>query len=297
MAVNDADYVLLTAARNEAAYIEGTIRSVLEQSLRPRRWVIVSDGSTDETDRIVQDYARSAGFIIFLRLDGRPANGVDFSRKVVCLSHALALLSGVSYAFIGNLDADVTFGPDYFERLIKSFKVNPRLGIAGGRLHEPQNGRFVPRYLSEEQYVPGAVQFFRRDCFEQVGGYVSSRWGGEDTIAVVSARMMGWQTRTVADLQVFHHKVSDRARGWMAERFREGAMFYDLGSQPLIEFLKCIRCLMKKPYVVQAIAHFCGYTWRALLREPRPVSKAFIRYMRQEQKFRLLRTLRMIDGE
>lgn len=290
------NYVLMTAARNEAAYIEGTIRAVLTQTYKPKRWVIVSDGSTDETDNIIKDYARSVDFIVLARRDD-DTPGVDFRRKVKCLRQALNLLAGISYEFIGNLDADITFGPAYFETLVQIFQQNPKLGLAGGRLFELRDGHFLPRYLSENRYVPGAVQFFRRECFEQVGGYLPSRWGGEDTIAVVSARMAGWQTATITHLQVIHHKIGDGTRGLMFERFREGAMFYDLGSQPVIEFLKCVRCLIRKPYAVQALARFCGYISRALRREPRPVSNEFIRYLRQEQKVRLLRTLQIIDGD
>ena len=87
------------------------------------------------------------------------------------------------YHFIGNLDADITFDESYYENLLEEFQKNPKLGIAGGMLFEESNGKFMPRYLSEMRYVPGGVQLFRRTCYEQVGGYLPSRWGGEDTIA------------------------------------------------------------------------------------------------------------------
>ena len=215
MPETSTEYVLLTAARNEAAYIEGTLRAVLAQSRKPRRWVIVSDGSTDETDQIVRNYASQADFIVFARRDDG-SGGVDFARKVQALRHGYEMLEGLPYDFIGNLDADVTFEADYFETLLGEFHKNPKLGIAGGMIFEPLNGRFMPRYLSEPQYVPGAVQLFRRACFDQVGGYALSRCGGEDTIAVVTARMKGWETRSVPGLQVFHHKVADAIPGAVA---------------------------------------------------------------------------------
>ncbi|MEJ5358032.1 MAG: glycosyltransferase family 2 protein [Desulfobacterales bacterium] len=285
------DYVLLTAARNEAAFIEGTIRSVLLQSHRPLRWVIVSDGSTDETDRIVQRYAGAAEFIAYART-GERRGGVDFAKKVQALHRGRELLQGLHYDFIGNLDADITFGPGYFQELLEIFRKNPHLGVAGGRLYEPYNGKFVPRYLSEERYVPGAVQLFRRECFEQIGGYVLNRWGGEDTIAVVAARMKGWQTASVATLQVFHHKVGEANRGWAQERFREGTMFYSMGSHPLFELLKCLRWLGRKPLFLQGAVRLWGYAWACFRGEGRPVSAEFVRYLRSEQRARLMNVLR-----
>ena len=169
-------YVLLTAARNEEEYIENVIISVMAQSRRPRKWVIVSDGSTDETDRIVRSYESKTDFIVFARRDDR-SGSVDFARKVQALRHGQSMLEDLSYGFIGNLDADITFDAGYFETLLGEFREHPKLGIAGGTLYEPVNGRFMPRYLSEPQYVPGAVQLFRRACFEQIGGYALSRWG------------------------------------------------------------------------------------------------------------------------
>ncbi len=171
------DYVLMTAARNEAAYIEGTIKAVLSQTVKPRLWVIVSDGSTDGTDEIIREYEKNEGFLVYLRRHD-PSSQVDFRRKVESLRLSQAMFNNLSYDFIGNLDADITFHADYFEILLHEFNKKPGLGIAGGVLYEPFNGRFVPRYLSEKRYVPGAVQLFRRQCYEQVGGYVGLRWGG-----------------------------------------------------------------------------------------------------------------------
>lgn len=289
-AVSEKDYVLLTAARNEEEFIEGTLQSVTAQSRRPRRWVIVSDGSTDDTDRIIQAYEKQHDFIIFARRDNR-SRGVDFARKVQALRQGEGMLEGLSFDFIGNLDADITFEADYFENLLKEFRKRPKLGIAGGMISEPVNGRFMPRNLSEAQYVPGAVQLFRRACFEQIGGYALSRWGGEDTIAVVTARMKGWETQSIPGLHAYHHKVADESRGQWNERFREGVMFHALGSHPLFELLKSIRWMAKAPYILQGAVRMCGYIWAACSGQKRPVSEEFIRYLRSEQRGRLKGTV------
>ena len=176
MGITETDYVLLTAARNEESYIEDTIRSVVAQKRLPLKWVIISDGSTDETDRIIQSYVKQYDFIVYARRDEK-SDGISFARKVFALRHGYELLAGLEYQFIGNLDADITFDESYYEHLIGEFQKNPKLGIAGGMLYEESNGKFMPRYLSEMRYVPGGVQLFRRTCYEQVGGYLPSRWG------------------------------------------------------------------------------------------------------------------------
>ncbi len=290
------NYVLMTAARNEAAYIEGTIKAVLSQTVKPRLWVIVSDGSTDGTDEIIRGYEKNAGFVVYLRRND-PSSKADFRRKVESLRLAQAMFNRLSYDFIGNLDADITFPADYFEILLHEFSKTPGLGIAGGVLYEPINGRFVRRYLSEERYVPGAVQFFRRECYEQVGGYLGLRRGGEDTVAVVSARMKGWKTLSVQGLPAFHHKVGSKTGSALRGRFREAAMFYCLGSDPLFEILKSLRWMGRRPYFLQGIARLCGYVWAVCHDEKPHVSMDFIRYLRQEQRKRLREALKVSPRE
>ncbi len=276
----------MTAARNEAAYIEGTIKAVLSQTVKPRLWVIVSDGSTDGTDEIIREYEKNEGFLVYLRRHD-PSSQVDFRRKVESLRLSQAMFNNLSYDFIGNLDADITFHADYFEILLHEFNKKPGLGIAGGVLYEPFNGRFVPRYLSEERYVPGAVQLFRRKCYEQVGGYVGLRWGGEDTVAVVSAWMKGWETLSIQGLPAFHHKVGLETGSVLRWRFYEASMFYYLGSDPVFEILKSLRWMGRRPYFLQGISRLCGYVWALCHDEKRHVSNEFIRYLRREQRRRL----------
>lgn len=283
---NGRDYVLLTAARNEESYIEDTILSVVAQKRRPLKWVIISDGSTDETDRIIQSYVKQYDFIVYARRDEK-SDGISFARKVFALRHGYGLLAGLEYQFIGNLDADITFDESYYENLLEEFQKNPKLGIAGGMLFEESNGKFTPRYLSEMRYVPGGVQLFRRTCYEQVGGYLPSRWGGEDTIALVMARMNGWEVKSIPGIHGFHNKSSVVTRGLLRERFRNGVMFYALGSHPTFEVIKSMQRISEKPYVIGSIVRMCGYMWAACKRETRPASNEFVRYLRNEQWTRL----------
>jgi len=282
--MNKADkYVLITAAHNEAAYIEATIQSVLAQTILPARWVIVSDGSTDETDRIIKAYEEKHDFIVYARREKEKSEEANFASKVYAIRHAYKQLAGQEYDFIGNLDADITLEDSYYANLIKGFHKNQKLGIAGGLLYEESEGQFNSRPLSEIRYVPGALQLFRRACYEQVGGYVPSKWGGEDTIAVVTARMKGWETRSIPGIHGYHHKKSEVSRGHSREWFRNGVMFHALGSHPMFELMKSLRFMTRKPYIMGGVIRMYGYVWAACCMKERPVSAEFVKYFRSEQ--------------
>src|SRR5437588_447131 len=162
-----AQYVLITPARNEAKYIGGLIESVLAQTRPPLRWIIVDDGSTDGTGAVTAKYAQLHDFIMPLRAAG--SSGRSFGSKVRAFQFAYDHLRGVRFEFIGNLDADVTLQPDYYGRILEQFESDPRLGIAGGVIFERTSvGSW--RDVSSPDLVAGAIQFFRRQCFDEIGG-------------------------------------------------------------------------------------------------------------------------------
>ncbi|MBJ6725360.1 glycosyltransferase family 2 protein [Geomesophilobacter sediminis] len=277
-----AMYALITPAYNEERYLEKTVASVLAQTILPLRWVIVSDGSTDRTDAIAQSCAREHPFIRFLR---RPkgGGGGDFAAKVRAFGAGYDLLRGVPYQFLGNLDADVSFEPEYFESILEEYRRSPGLGIASGRIWEEQDGELRPLPFDDTRYVSGRVQLFRRECFEAIGGYRPAPLGGEDTIAAVMARMLGWECATFDHLAVLHHKKGSVARGALKESFRDGAKDYGLGSHPLFQLLKGVRRITQKPYLVASGVRTAGFFWQYCLKPPRPVDDDFVTFFRSEQ--------------
>ena len=195
-------YALVTPARNEEAYIEQTIRSVIRQTVLPVKWVIVSDGSSDRTDEIVKTYAARFPWISYLRMPERQVR--DFAGKVHAFNAGYSTIADVEYDIIGNLDADISFEEDYFCFLLQKFVEDPHLGVGGTPFRE---GSFQYDYrFTSLEHVSGACQLFRRECFESIGGYTAIRDGGIDLVAVTTARMMGWTTRTFPDKVCMHHR-------------------------------------------------------------------------------------------
>jgi len=278
---NSVSYVLITAARNEEAHIEETIKSVTAQVILPQRWVIISDGSEDRTDAIVQRYAARHDFIKLLRLE--PDGTRTFARKVYALQAGARLLRNVEYGFVGILDADVSFPTDYYEKILRRCEANPKLGIAGGTILDKRGDGFYRPYASLGS-VAGAIQMFRRQCYEDIGGYLPLKGGGIDAAAEVMARMHGWEVRSFSDIEVLHHRpTGTEGKSIYRARFFCGSEEYLLGYHPLFLAAKCLHRVWERPYLIGGLLRLCGYCWSWWQRKDRMVSPEFVRYLRREQ--------------
>jgi glycosyltransferase involved in cell wall biosynthesis len=277
-------YVLITPARNEERFIELTIKSVVAQTVRPLKWAIVSDGSTDRTDLIVQRYAVDHPWIELVRMPERRER--NFAGKVQAFNAGHARMAGLKYDIIGNLDADVSFDAEYFEFLLGKFAENPRLGVAGTPYRE---GSFQYDYrFTSIEHVSGQCQLFRRECFEEIGGFVPRKIGGVDLVAVTTARMKGWQTRTFPEKPYYHHrKMGTAAQGNLIVPYRVGQTDYVLGSHPVWEFFRCIYQLTRPPILLGGSLRLVGFFWAMTRRVQKQVSADFVRFRREEQMRRL----------
>jgi glycosyltransferase involved in cell wall biosynthesis len=284
------EYVLITPARNESAFIEATLRSVVAQTVPPKRWVIVSDGSTDGTDDIVRKYAAETPWIQLERLS--TTRDRSFAAKVAVFNAGRSALGSTEYDIIGNLDADITFDASYFEYLLGKFADDPRLGVAGTHYVEGDFHSFRDSYISP-QHVNGGCQMFRRECFEEIGGYAPLDGGGIDWVAVTTARMMGWHTRSFEDM-VFHHhrRIGTAGTNEYVSQYRYGKKDYFLGGHPVWQVVRGAFQMAKSPYVIGGILVLAGFFGSAIARRPRQVSKELMRFHRAEQMSRLKQLLR-----
>ncbi|NLV85308.1 MAG: glycosyltransferase family 2 protein, partial [Spirochaetales bacterium] len=210
-AIDRLSYVLITPAHNEEKFIEGTINSVINQTLHPLKWVIVSDGSTDRTEEIVNKYAADHEWI---ELVVQPKHADrQFAAKVRAFNAGFERVQGMQYDLICNLDADLTFDPDYMDYLIGKMEGDDKLGVVGTPFIEDDNQKGYDFRFANIEHVSGACQLFRKECFEQIGGYIPIKGGGIDWVAVTSARMHGWKTRTFTERTLFHHRKMGTGRG------------------------------------------------------------------------------------
>jgi len=278
-------YVLITPARNEQAFIGGTLDSVCAQTVLPERWVVVDDGSTDRTVEIVEGYTRRYPWIELVRRPVRTER--SFAAKVHAFNAGFERVQSLDFEVIGNLDADLSFEQDYVEFLLGKFSEDPKLGVAGTPFLEDGYDSATDSFEGEK-HVAGGCQMFRRACFQDVGGFIPNRAGGVDWIAVTTARMKGWTTRNFPEKRFHHHRMLGTGeRSSLAARFSYGQKDYYLGGSPVWQLFRVAYRMAKRPYIIEGMALLCGYGSAALRRVERPVSPELIRFHRREQMEKL----------
>jgi poly-beta-1,6-N-acetyl-D-glucosamine synthase len=284
-----SSYVLLTPAHNEEQYIERTAQSMISQTVLPRKWVVVDDGSTDGTAEIVARYAARHSFIQLVRNARDPER--NFARKVVAFNRGLEELRDMPYDFIGNVDADISFGADYFENILRSFESDPRLGISGGIVYTKFTRRFKT-YDYTADSVGGKVQLFRRKCFEDIGGYRPLKFGGIDATAEIMSRMHGWKVRKSFETPAYEHRPTGFAYGNpLVIKVCEGRRFYSLGYDPVFYLLRCLSRIHEYPFVLGSGAAMMRYLYGMIRRESIALPPEIVSYLRAEQRDKMWRRL------
>jgi glycosyltransferase involved in cell wall biosynthesis len=282
-------YVIITPARNEEDFIEKTIHSVINQTVRPLKWIVVNDNSTDRTREIIEQYLVHHDFLQLINLSGSAER--HFGNKVRAFNHGLAEAQIYDYQYIGNLDADISLEKNYYENVLQEFCKDSNLGIAGGMVSTCIGDKFVSQEVASDS-VAGAVQLFRRQCFEQIGGYLALPQGGIDAAAEIMARMRGWKTRTFSELRVLEHRRTGTATAQpLASKVKDGQRFQSLGYGGLFLCLRCVYRLMDRPRVIGSAATLYGYFKGVLNRSPIVLPTDVVKYLRNEQRGKLLRLL------
>ena len=278
-------YVVISPARNEVQFIGLTLESMVAQTVKPLRWVIVSDGSTDGTDELVLKYAATNPWIQLVRMPERTER--NFAGKIFAFRAGYEQVKDLKFDVIASLDADISFDPEYFSFLLGKLESDPAYGLVGTPFKDGPNDIYDYRFVNVE-HVSGACQVFRRECYEQIGGYVPVKGGGVDFVAVTTARMRGWKTRTFTDKICLHHRVMGTAQhGTLKMKFRTGVKDYALGNHPLWEFTRTLYQMTKTPFFIGSVMMASGYTWSMLRRAKRPVSDELVAFCRREQMARL----------
>jgi glycosyltransferase involved in cell wall biosynthesis len=279
-------YVLITPAHNEEAFIERTIRSVLCQTVLPVKWVLVDDGSTDSTASIVGQYLAKYEWIEMIK---RPQHRErNFAAKVAAFNAGVNRVKGMDYSFIGNLDADISLPPNYYEDIISEFERDPRLGIAGGIVYS-KNGHGFTTDNTAPDSVAGAVQLFRKECFDQVGGYIPLENGGIDAAAEIIARMKGWKVLNFREKMVYQHRWTGSAqKSLLAARYRQGVEFHSLGYSTAFYLFRTIyRLKIDRPFLISGAVSLCGFLSARVRNCPISLPPEAVSYLRSEQAGKL----------
>ncbi len=278
-----ARYVVITPVRDEEVYIGSTIECMIQQSLRPIEWVIVNDGSTDETGSIIDDYARQYTWIHACHRTNRGFRKAG-GGVVEAFNDGYKSLARRDWDFIVKFDGDLSFGPQYFEKCFEYFEREPGLGIGGGGIYHVVDGQehleACPAF-----HVRGATKIYRKACWEGLGGLWPAP--GWDTFDEVKANRLGWTTRSFNDLHLTHHRVTGTADGVWAGLVKNGRANYICGYHPLFMLGKCARRSLHRPYILGSIALSYGFITGYLKRIPQVNDPLTIAYLRRQQLGRL----------
>jgi glycosyltransferase involved in cell wall biosynthesis len=283
--------LLITPARDEAAHLERTVRAVAAQTRTPDLWLIVDDGSSDETPQLLERLAREVPFLEVRRAPERRLppgeDGLAIAAEAVAFNEALASVELADFTHVGKLDADVELPPNYFEHLLERFAAEPELGIGGGVLLECNGKDWEPTKIPA-YHVRGALKLYSRECFEAIGG-IEERLGW-DTIDETYARMHGYATRSVAEIAARHHRPVATRGGTLRGRARHGQCAYILRYSAWWVVLRSFKVALQRPYGLSGIAFLYGYFHALLKAQPKVEDDSFKRFVRGELRRRALST-------
>jgi poly-beta-1,6-N-acetyl-D-glucosamine synthase len=280
-------YVLVSPCKDEAKYLEKTLRSIAAQTVKPVRWVIVDDGSRDASMAIVARYQAEMPFIkVVTRASGARAVGAGV---IQAFNDGLAAVD-VPHDFICKFDVDLELPPRYFELMLARMAADPRLGTVSGKpWYRNRAGRLVPELCGDETSV-GMIKFYRRACFEAIGGFVSEN--GWDMFDGHQARWMGWraESRDDPETRFLHLRAMGSSQRSLAHgRARHGEAQWRIGTHPLFFAAAAVNRITEPPAVTGALWFTWGYLRAALAGTPRLGDAAFTRFLRRYQ----LRALRI----
>jgi glycosyltransferase involved in cell wall biosynthesis len=282
--INNTKYVVITPARNEEDNIEQTIKSMINQSVRPIEWIIVDDGSLDRTPDIVSKYSDNYNFIKLIRRTKRK----DRQQAVGVINAFFAgykKLTTQDWFYIVKMDGDLSFQPDYFERCFLEFEKDPKIGICGGSIYNLIDG--VPVYEKTPLFhVRGATKIYKRECWDMIDPLINAP--GWDTLDEVNASMLGWKTRSILDQKLIHLRPTGNADGSWKNFVKNGKGAYISGYHPLYLLVRGINLARKKPYMLNGIALLFGYIKSHFDGTEQIENRAIIRYLRQQQINRLI---------
>ena len=282
-------YVIITPAKNEAALIGYVLESVSLQSRQPVEWIIVDDGSIDDTVRVAAGYAERFPWI---RVVPRPMASEarrGGANVVGAFYDGLRALRTNDYEVIVKLDADLTIPRYYFKEVLNCFGQDPQVGLCGGYLVE-ESGVIGRRERTAGYHVRGALKAYRRSCFEKIGGLQPVHlW---DSVDEFTAMQMGWSVRVLPIAVVHHRQTSAATNRGLSGLHYEGRAYYRIGhTVPLCLGRGLLVGLRRSPLLVSGLAFAAGSVLARLRREQLVVSEDLARFIRLYQYGRLRRRI------
>ena len=262
-------YTVISPVKNEGKYIKNTLDSVIEQTIIPNEWIIVDDGSTDNTLEILNEYSNKFNWIKIIENKTHSEERSGGSKVVRAFYKGYNSIINHEYDFIVKLDGDLKLPNNYFETVIESFKNDPKLGICGGYILN-KVGEELIKEIDIDYHVRGAFKSVRKVCFKDIGGFLEIwNWDGLD---LMEAMRKGWKT-LVFDLPVIHYRPTSTAYNPYKFHFKDGKYSYKLRTSLGLFILRSIGRIKKKPYFICSAMYFFGYCYAFIKMESFIINK------------------------
>jgi poly-beta-1,6-N-acetyl-D-glucosamine synthase len=287
---SDRRYLLISPCRDEAQYMRRTLDSVARQTVQPALWVVVDDGSTDETPAILEEYAARLPYLRVVRRKDRGGRSVG-PGVIEAFYAGLDTVVAEDFTYLCKLDLDLDLPPRYFELIMQRMEAEPRLGTASGKPYfvDPRGGALVSELCGDEMSV-GMTKFYRTTCFEEIGGFVHQvMWDGIDCHR---CRMLGWiaQSSDEEELRFIHLRpMGSSQKGIWTGRVRWGFGQYFMGTTPLYLVASAVYRMPRRPYLIGGFGMLWGYLKSAVRRADRYDDLEFRRFLNAYQRESLLR--------
>jgi len=276
----EPSYVVITPIRDEEKYLPLTLVSMIAQTVKPRQWILVDDGSRDATGRMIDEAAAAHPWITAVHCTDRGSRQAG-SGVIAAFYEGFKAIAVPDWEFVAKFDGDLAFAPDYFARCLQEFAANPKLGVGGGTCCKPDPDGRQPEFLGEPPFhVRGPTKIYRKACFAAIDGLIQAP--GWDTVDLIKANMLGWQTRTFPHIQLIHLRATGGAYGSWKDWKKNGLANYITGYAPVFMACKCARRTLRRPHL-QGLALWFGFMKGYLSRTPRVKDQAMIRYLRAQQ--------------
>lgn len=276
-------YLLITPCRDEAEYARRTLDSVTRQTIPPALWVIVDDGSRDETPQILAEYAARFDYVRIIRREDRGRRSVG-PGVIDAFYAGYETVDSNDFAYIGKLDLDLDLPAHYFETMIQRMEENPRIGTCSGKPYFPnEKGELVSEACGDEMSV-GMIKFYRTECFHEIGGFVREvMWDGIDCHR---CRMLGWIACSWDELEIrFIHlrPMGSSQKGIFIGRMRHGFGQYFMGTSLAYMTASALYRMTRPPYFIGGLAMWWGFVKSMLQRRKRYGDREFRRFLNRYQ--------------
>jgi poly-beta-1,6-N-acetyl-D-glucosamine synthase len=278
----DKNYVLITPVKDEYSNFQRTIKSILNQVIKPEKWVIINDGSTDGTKELIDELSKNNPWVV--PVHNEPTKFRKPGGEFV-LKKGFDLINISDYGFIAKMDGDLEFDGNFFKVLLDEFEKDPKLGIASGSCFIKVNGKLIEE-TKARVHTRGPMKVYRTKCFKDIGGIEPLL--GWDTIDEMRAHQNGWTTKTIPMLKILHLRPTQSSGGKINGMRNMAKASYYIGYHPLFMLARGVRNMKEKPYVLGGLAMISEYFMNYIERKPQISDKALREYIRKEQIKRLL---------